>query len=97
MNKTFLRILGAAVALTAATSASAHPGHASGHPLLHALADAALPLGLVAIAVLAVDGASRGGDASAPARIRHLLGARAHLLAIAAVAGLVGLVLLAHA
>lgn len=94
--KTTLRTLGAVLALCTATAASAHPGHGAAG-LLHALADAALPLALVAIGVLALDGSSRKpGSAPQSSALQRLLGARAHLLAIGTVAAVALLTMLAH-
>ncbi|WP_442775933.1 hypothetical protein [Sphaerotilus montanus] len=95
MNTT-LRTLGAVLALCTATAASAHPGHdAAG--LLHTLSDATLPLALVAIGVLALDGGRRKPDSAPPSgAVQRVLGARGHLLAIGTVAAVALLTMLAH-
>ena len=95
MNTT-LRTLGAVLALCTATAASAHPGHGA-DSLLHTLSDATLPLALVAISVLALDGSRRKpGSAPQPGALQRLLGARGHLLAIGTVAAVALLTMLAH-
>ncbi|MFM2058540.1 MAG: hypothetical protein RLY71_2925 [Pseudomonadota bacterium] len=94
--KNTLRTLGAVLALGTATAAFAHPGHGA-DSLLHRLADAMLPLALIAIGVLALDGSSRKpGSAPQPGALRRLLSARGHLLAIGTVAAVALLTMLAH-
>lgn len=96
--KHIFRTLGTLVALVSASAAHAHPGHDTGDrlsSLLHTLADAALPLGLVAVAMLLLDTATGHGGGTRLGRLVATPARRAAAVAVLAV--LVALVMAAHA
>jgi hypothetical protein len=96
--KHIFRPLGALVALVSACAAHAHPGHDTGGlftGLLHTLADAALPLGLVAVAMLLLDSATGRAGGGRLGRLVATPARRAAAVAVLAV--LVALVMAAHA